>query len=722
MHTSPASGRGLLLYGARILLAIALAELAIMLLFQALDLDARAWWNPWLDAALLSLLAAPVIHVWVVAPLARAARENEIFAKVSQSLDVGLVVTDPRMPDNPIISINPAFTRITGYSPEEAIGRNPRFLQGPETDPETIGEIRRGLSEGRNVHVLQKNHRRDGSTFWNDLRIGPVMDADGTPRYFVGLVTDVSERVEREQQLHRVMTALEQSDEAMCTFGPDGIIEFANEAFARSVGMRPDALIGESVLQFWDVPGGNREAFRQLREALKEGHSWSGRHQRRRKDGSIYEALTSITPVIEPDGRQSFVAVHRDVTSMVELEAQMRQAQKMEAIGTLVGGIAHDFNNVLAGMLGNLFMIRRELEDRPELKERVQLVETQGYGAAGMIRQLLTFSRQGVVEHKDFELKPFIKELLKFARASIPENIDLVCELTDEPCPVHGDPTQLQQSLLNLLTNAQHAIREKGADTGRIEIRMQRLSVRSRPQLMASLKQHHPHPHRVKWTHLTVRDDGCGMDEATMQRIFEPFFTTKGSGIGTGLGLAMVRGNIESMGGMIEVESTPGEGSCFHLYLPCYEHVRHAEATDGDARLDHGQGELILVADDDVSVLTALSDLLQDANYRVLTARDGAEALRLIEAHRQELRLAILDIIMPKATGVQVANHLHDLEEAQPMPVVFMTGYDKEDAVAEHYLGDVSPMVINKPWDMKRLNEAIRQALKRPVAALTDQG
>ncbi|MDX8407826.1 MAG: PAS domain S-box protein, partial [Mariprofundaceae bacterium] len=329
-------------YGLKILVAISLVELAIMSLFRIIGLDAGPWWLGVLDALLLATIASLAIFIWVIKPLSEAAERNQIFEQVSDSLDDGLVVTDARRADNPIVSVNPAFTRITGYSAAEVLGKNPRFLQGEDTDSESTASIGRALSQGRSVHVTQKNCRKDGSTFWNDLRIGPVHNDSASPHFFVGLISDVTERVERELHLKKISTALQQSDEAMCTFSRDGSIEYANRAFCRNVGIAPEKVAGTLIWPLWSAAAGrddggqSSDVYRQMLAAVREGRSWSGRHTRVRIDGSEYEALTSITPVLEEDGIHSFVAVHRDITELVELESQIAQSQKMEAVGTLV--------------------------------------------------------------------------------------------------------------------------------------------------------------------------------------------------------------------------------------------------------------------------------------------------------------------------------------------------------------------------------------------------
>jgi len=680
--------------GARVLAVIVFTEATIMAGFYLLGVDSSSMGAGAVDTLLLAIISTLVIYLWVIRPLKRAKQQNELYNTLVNNTDVGMVVTDPRA--NGIITyVNPAFTRITGYSAEEVIGCNPRLLQGDDVIESALEQTRAAIRQGRAVRVLQRNHRKDGTLFWNDLHLNPVTGVDGAIHQWVGLINDVSAQRELEQQNERWASAMQQSAEAVCVFDEQGMIEFANESFCDNVGLSPEAVVGSDVRRFCsddDNAGESISASMVLKQA------WSARHRCVRADGSSYEALNSMTPVAQQDGSLAFVAVHRDITDMAAVEAQLRQSQKMEAIGLLVGGIAHDFNNVLAGILGNLYLLRKRIHDDPQMQKRLEGVEKQGYAAAGMVRQLLSFSRKGQPEVKVMDLATFSEELIKFAHVSVPESITLSCRLGVKHLMLRCDPVQLQQSLLNLIVNATHAVQKRSEQGGGyIELMVDDAAP---PAGLRALKS------CDAWARICVRDNGIGMDAVTREKIFEPFFTTKASGIGTGLGMAMVLGYVESLHGLIDVESEEGVGTSVSIWLPASP-AEQADVSEKDVRLRQGGGELLLLADDDELVLQALSEILESANYRVLRATSGAGALRLFEEHGARLHMAILDVVMPDGTGVEVARQM--LQSRHDLPIVFMTGYDRQSTLLEGE--NASRLILRKPWDIAQLNSVLERSL-----------
>jgi len=690
--------------GIKLLMVIVFTEATIMAAYALLGVNADSWWAGMADALLLGAISSIVIYLWVVRPLKQAMQQNALFNTVVNNLDVGVVVTDPNQKDQPIIYANPAFTRITGYSTDEAIGKNPRFLQGDDVDIEALRQSSHAIKQAKSTRVLQRNHRKDGSLFWNDLHLNPISNSAGQVQLWVGLINDVTATKALEKENQRWSSALLQSDEAVCVFDIDGIIEFANASFCRNVRLARAEVEGKPASMFW---GSDTSELIALENCLQRMQSWSGRHKRFRADRTSYDALTSITPMHDDQGSVSFVAVHRDISEMVAMEEQLRQSQKMEAVGMLVGGIAHDFNNVLAGMLGNLYLVRKRLSDAPELAQRIESVEQQGYGAAGMVRQLLSFARKDVHDVKEIDLVPFIKELVKFSRVSVPENIEFNCNMESGPLVTKCDPVQLQQSLLNLIVNATHALVENTDSTGKIEMQISHVSPPDR------LPVHDDQSHAdtmQQWVCISVRDNGTGMDQATCTQIFEPFFTTKASGTGTGLGLAMVRHYVEALGGMIDVESVPGSGTCMSVYLPLSAN-KDATIVEKDASLQRGNREFILLADDDFHVLEALSSILESANYRVVTANNGEQAMSVFDQHSDQLDMAIVDMVMPKASGLQAAEHM--TRQHKHFPVTLMTGYDKQGSIIskknDHY------PLLRKPWNINNLNNVLSVSLHNPA-------
>lgn len=411
------------------------------------------------------------------------------------------------------------------------------------------------------------------------------------------------------------------------------------------------------------------------------------------RDGRIierYSMVQRIEGVIA--GR---VWSFRDVTERKMFEDQLRQAQKMEAIGTLVGGIAHDFNNMLAAIQGNVFLARMHLQGQPEAGEKIDRIEQLGNRAAEMVRQLLTFARKDRVSMLVFSLNSFLNEGYKLIRALIPENIDhsnLICR---EELKVHGDATQLQQVLMNLMNNAVDAV--AGIDQPAIRCRLDAYG----PDEAFCLR--HPDLEADRFACLSVQDNGCGIDPEDLDKIFEPFFTTKGIGKGTGLGLSMLYGAVQTHGGAVEVESRPGRGSTFRVYLPLCVVETSAEAGK-QAQAENGQGETILLVDDQRDLRFTAAQVLEVLGYRVLQAGTGREALRIFREQQGRIDLILSDVVMPDMGGVELLQAIRS--DGGQVPFILATGYDIQHTLNESAIG-VDCEMISKPFDFNELSRII---------------
>jgi len=702
--------RGAVRIGLQLVAAIVGIEFLIMAAMEIAGFNQDSLWTGVIDALLLGWLSSMLIYIWVVRPLKAARDQNNLYHSVVNNLSVGVVVTIPQDGELRITAVNPAFSRITGYAPEEVIGRHPRFMQGADTNQPALQKTRHAIRHGDAVRSLVRNYRKDGSLFWNNLHLSPVRNAKGDVLSWIGLVEDVTEQEALRTRSDLLQCAVEQGDESVCVFDAQGIIEVVNPAYCRAVGAESERdLVGHSVWSFWDdSDAASQEAI----SSVQLGIAWHGRHRRLRKDGQTYVSLSSISPVQDEHGVLRFSSVHRDISEISEMEEQLLQAQKMEAVGTLAGGIAHDFNNMLAGMLGNLYLVQRDMQDHPDALMRLKRVEKQGYQAADVIRQLLTFARTGVMEKKDFDLRPFLKEVIKFARPAIPESIALDVEISSSKMMVSGDPGRIQQAVLNLLTNARHAVEAKFGEgvrsDGRITLRAgicgKRAGCRGECHMRGVVATCPDTCVRIE-----VEDNGIGMDEATRVKIFDPYFSTKAIGRGTGLGLPMVQGCIELHGGCIEVESLSGEGTSFSCWLPLLEAAAERQVeddTDQPAQLMQGNGELILVADDNSDAREALREMFEGSGFRVVCAADGEEARQQFFAHQKELHAAFLDIVMPRCSGTVVAKYI--AEVCPGLPVVLMTGYDLRDTLAsKEFMLQGNIAVLTKPWSLVQVNDTL---------------
>jgi PAS domain S-box-containing protein len=385
------------------------------------------------------------------------------------------------------------------------------------------------------------------------------------------------------------------------------------------------------------------------------------------KDGTTFPAEI-IGKDCHHHGRMARVAAFRDITERkrveLRLETQLRQAQKMEAIGTLAGGIAHDFNNILMAMLGYAEMAKIDLSEETQARGDIEEVLKAGRRARDLVRQILAFSRQIDQERQPIQLHPVIKEALKLLRASLPATIEIQQNIDVNCGAVLADPTQIHQVMMNLCANAYHAMREKGGILG---VELCSVDVDAIQAMLV------PNLREGPYVRLTVSDTGHGMDRTTMERIFDPFFTTKGVGEGTGMGLATVHGIVTSHSGAITVYSKAGSGTTFHIYLPRLESKTEDSSPQVES-IPTGH-ERILIVDDEASLVRLGKQMLERLGYNVTTRTSSVETLELFRAEPDRFDLVITDQTMPNLTGVELAEEL--LHIRPDIPIILATGFSE---------------------------------------------
>jgi len=407
-------------------------------------------------------------------------------------------------------------------------------------------------------------------------------------------------------------------------------------------------------------------------------------------DGQRRTILNSGAPIRDELGAiLGAVVINEDITERTRLQQQILQSQKMQAVGQLAAGAAHDFNNLLTVISGCSELLLEELETEPSKQELLQEIMTATGKAAAVTRQLLTFSRQSISTPKIVDLNQLIRSNQKLLARLISEEIRFNIDLDDSPCFVRVDPIQLEQALMNLCLNARDAMPTGGT-----------LSIRSRQTADGKVA-------------VTVSDSGEGMSKETRERIFEPFYTTKPQGRGTGLGLAVVYGIVEQSGGRIEVESTPGEGSCFKLFLPRVEAEPDAEGTDqGLTSSSSMPSESVLLVEDQEAVRSVVGLALERAGYQVLQAQNGLEALQVWDQN-PDIQIVVTDIVMPQMSGRQLAEQIH--KRAPQVKVLFMSGHHNDAS----FLSEFDPSQVDylqKPFAIGGLTQKIRQLLDRTYA------
>ena len=513
------------------------------------------------------------------------------------------------------------------------------------------------------------------------------------------LIREKNERKQAEKAVRKLSQAIDQAGESIMITDRKGVIEYTNPAFERITGYSAEEAIGRTPRM---LKSGNQDAtfYKGMWDTIISGQVWHGKVVNRKKDGSSYPTMLTISPIIDYSGDEAtyshFVGIQSDLTELEGLEHQFHQAQKMDAIGTLVGGIAHDFNNMLAGMTGNLYLAKRRTREMPDVVQKLGNIEELAFRASDMIQQLLTYARKGVISMKPVPLNLFIKETLKLLHSAVPENIKVHQDICNDMLQISGDGAQLHQVLMNLVNNARDAL--EGVDDPNITIGLE--SFHADDTFIAT----HQYFKAGNYVHLSVEDNGCGIPKHQIQHLFEPFFTTKEEGKGTGLGLAMVFGAIKTHQGFIEVESVKGEGTTFHIYLPLLESEDIATASSQKQVVAEGKGEKILLVDDQQQVVDTGKEVLESLGYQVLTTTDGQKAVELFEARAEEIDLVILDVVMPVMGGHKAAQCIRRINP--DAKIILSTGYDKEiQTDMEH------ETVLNKPFFIEEMSHLIRQQL-----------
>lgn len=418
------------------------------------------------------------------------------------------------------------------------------------------------------------------------------------------------------------------------------------------------------------------------------------------KNGHEIFLLKSGSPILNHDGKLlGYQGVDTDLTSQKALEDQFQQAQKMEALGTLVGGIAHDFNNMLAGMTGNLYLAKKKSTDT-DVINKLTSVEELSFRASEMIQQLLLFARKGNIAMKRFNLTTFVKEIIKMVQVTVPENISFKINTCQEDLFIEGNATQIQQVLMNLIKNAKDALENMGDPYISLTIESFKAD--------ASFKEKYPNIQTASFAKITVEDNGKGISQDALKHIFEPFFTTKKIGVGTGLGLAMSYGVIKDHNGFIDVKSYPDQGTSFDVYLPLHHDATQNTESETIQSPTRGNGETILLVDDDSGVRISNKDILESLNYKILEASNGLEAVNLVTDNAHNISLIIMDVVMPKLGGVAA---MQEINKIRPdIKVIFCTGYDKTEGLTELSSSEVSS-VISKPYDVTSFSDIIRRKL-----------
>ncbi len=631
---------------------------------------------------------------------ARRQGEERFRALIEHGADAVALVA----PDGTLLFASHSIERLLGFTPAELVG-HPGFERvHPDDLPRVHAALRDIIANPGTPAGLELRWRhKDGSWRYID---GVAVDRLAEPAVGAIVVNfrDVSERRTAEAALRdseeRYRTLVEGVRDIIFALSPEGTISSLNPAFETITGWRREAWVGqpfERLVHAEDLPLALELLGRVVRGELRPASQF--RVRTAKSDYRVGEF--SATPQLHEGRLVGILGIGRDVTERVQLEQQLRQAQKMEAVGRLAGGIAHDFNNILTAITGYADLLLEDLGATDPRRQDADEIHKAADRAAGLTRQLLAFSRQQVLQPTVLEVNKLVSDLEKMLRRLLGEDVALTTQLAPTTGRVKADPGQLEQVIMNLAVNARDAMPNGGKltlETGNVD-------------LDESYATDHYPARAGPFVMLAVSDTGTGMSEATQAHMFEPFFTTKEKGKGTGLGLATVYGIVKQSGGFIWVYSEVGHGTTFKLYLPRVQELaeRASQPAQTPARAARGT-ETVLVVEDEAPVRSVARQVLERHGYTVLEAPSAEAALDIATRYSGAIHLLLTDVVMPGLNGRELATRLADLRP--DARVIFMSGYT-DDAVTRHGVLEPGSAYVQKPFTPDAIARKVREVLDR---------
>jgi PAS domain S-box-containing protein len=599
------------------------------------------------------------------------------------------------------IGCNKAYAEFVGSDPSKIYGRTSNDVLSNELAQRSHMEDLRVLANGAPIEAEGWVGNAAGDRVYHNTIKIPYLESAAGSSGMIGIYRDLTKRMEMEQEMRRLAVAVEQSTESIMITDVDGGILYVNAAFEETTGYSAEEALGQrpNILKSGKH---DNEFYGKLWKTVSSGKTWEGRFANRNKEGNLFDVEAVIYPIRDADDKVlNYVSISRDITQEAAIEKHLRQQQKMNAVGELAGGVSHDFNNILTAILGYVALCMNNVDEESKTYKYLSEIVKAGDRATKLVRQILMFSRQEELQFHSLNLQPVIEDSLSLIQTTMSNSIKLEQDVDQQCGSILGDTTQLQQIMVNLCTNAAHAMGKDEPGTLTVTLRQVALSGEDIEEQVTDLDP-------GTYACITVGDSGCGMPPEVIDRIFEPYFTTKKQGEGTGFGLSIVHGIVRKHRGSITVESEEGTGTTFTLYFPLISESALKEPTAGKAAPVEAVRGRILFVDDDQTVLSMGREILESFGYDVVTATNGRRALKTFKHNPSGFDALVTDYSMPEMNGHQLIREVVAIRK--DIPAILCSGYmEKVEGEDLSLLGHAAYMA--KPVDWRELSQAIQKGI-----------